>query len=232
MAFKINADKYAYSASPEKVSDNYAAELAKKLVAEEAAARVSGDDVLNTKIVQVIQDVTGAVLQKLDTETAERIAADEELQKNIDDTATDTSAKLAAKADSTAIPYKVSQLENDSGYLTEHQDISGKADKADTYTKNEVDNLITPLQSFAEDAQTQLDATWSEKADKIEVNLRFDDVTVDISDLHNSKADKATTLAGYGITDAYTKEEVRSDISWLQVWCEENEYAIDDLEQK
>ncbi|MBQ7976825.1 MAG: hypothetical protein IJ300_14160, partial [Clostridia bacterium] len=48
----------------------------------------------------------------------------------------------------------------------------------------------------------------------------------------STKADKATTLAGYGITDAYTKEEVRSDISWLQVWCEENEYAIDDLEQK
>lgn len=29
------------------------------------------------------------------------------------------------------IPDKVSQLENDSGYLTEHQDISGKVDKDD-----------------------------------------------------------------------------------------------------
>ena len=33
---------------------------------------------------------------------------------------------------------KVSYLENDSGYLTEHQDISGKADKFNTYTKDEV----------------------------------------------------------------------------------------------
>ena len=50
------------------------------------------------------------------------------------------------------IPTKTSQLTNDSGYLTEHQDISGKADKA-------------------------------------------------------------TTLAGYGITDAYTKAEVDAKIS-------------------
>ena len=30
------------------------------------------------------------------------------------------------------VPTKVSQLSNDSGYLTKHQDISGKADKATT----------------------------------------------------------------------------------------------------
>jgi len=40
------------------------------------------------------------------------------------------------------IPTKTSQLTNDSGYLTEHQDISGKADKSDIYTKTEVDTLI------------------------------------------------------------------------------------------
>lgn len=51
-----------------------------------------------------------------------------------------------------AIPSKTSELTNDSGYLTEHQDISGKADKA-------------------------------------------------------------TTLSGYGITDAYTKTEVSSALS-------------------
>lgn len=36
---------------------------------------------------------------------------------------------IQEKADKTEIPLKVSQLENDAGYLTEHQDISGKADK-------------------------------------------------------------------------------------------------------
>jgi len=35
---------------------------------------------------------------------------------------------IAAKADKTSIPTKVSQLENDSNYLTQHQDLSGKQD--------------------------------------------------------------------------------------------------------
>ena len=37
--------------------------------------------------------------------------------------------------------------------------------------------------------------------------------TTDIANLNNNKADKATTLAGYGITDAYTKEETESKIA-------------------
>lgn len=49
------------------------------------------------------------------------------------------------------IPTKTSQLTNDSGYLTSHQDISGKADRAttlqgygitDAYTKTATDNLL------------------------------------------------------------------------------------------
>lgn len=38
---------------------------------------------------------------------------------------------LTNKADKSEIPTLVSQLENDSGYLTQHQDISGKANSAD-----------------------------------------------------------------------------------------------------
>lgn len=37
--------------------------------------------------------------------------------------------------------------------------------------------------------------------------------TTDIANLNNNKADKAETLAGYGITDAYTKEETESKIA-------------------
>ena len=40
------------------------------------------------------------------------------------------------------VPTNVSAFTNDAGYLTAHQDISGKADKADTYTKTEVDTAI------------------------------------------------------------------------------------------
>ena len=62
-----------------------------------------------------------------------------------------TDVDLSAYALKSEIPTKVSQLQNDSGYLTEHQDISGKADKAttllgygitDAYTKLEVDAAV------------------------------------------------------------------------------------------
>jgi len=43
------------------------------------------------------------------------------------------------------IPTNVSSFTNDAGYLTQHQDISGKADKATTYTKAEVDALIEDI---------------------------------------------------------------------------------------
>lgn len=40
-------------------------------------------------------------------------------------------------------PTNVSAFTNDAGYLTQHQDISGKANASDVYTKQEVDNLVS-----------------------------------------------------------------------------------------
>lgn len=60
------------------------------------------------------------------------------------------------------LPLSVSDLENDVGYLTQHQDISGKADKSttlegygirDAYTKDEVDSIFF---SYIGDIQTLL----------------------------------------------------------------------------
>ena len=62
-----------------------------------------------------------------------------------------TKSEVDEKVEGIVVPTKVSELENDAGYLTEHQDISGKADKAttlegygitDAYTKTEVDGAI------------------------------------------------------------------------------------------
>ena len=64
---------------------------------------------------------------------------------------------ISGKADKSEIPTKVSQLQNDSGYLTQHQDISGKADKAtslagygidDAHTKTEIDNMIGDVETL------------------------------------------------------------------------------------
>lgn len=70
------------------------------------------------------------------------------------------------------------------GFLTEHQDISNKADKATTLEGYGISDAYTKAQT-----DSQIDAKIA------------------------NKADKATTLQGYGITDAYTKTEVDGKLS-------------------
>ena len=60
--------------------------------------------------------------------------------------------------------------------------------------KSEVDSINSRLQST--------EATLNSKAN-----------IADVSNSLSSKADKSTTLAGYGITDAYTKEEVQKKLN-------------------
>lgn len=90
------------------------------------------------------------LVKMIEDEAAARAAADETLENSkADKDHTHTATEVGALPNTTEIPSKVSQLENDKGYLTEHQDISGKADKAttlegygitDAYTKAEIDN--------------------------------------------------------------------------------------------
>lgn len=98
--------------------------------------------------------------------------ADAATKKYVDD-------GLTPKANAADV-YTKTQID-EKGFLTEHQDISGKADKATTLAGYGI-----------EDAYTK-----TETEGKIDEKIR-------------NKADKATTLAGYGITDAYTKEETYS----------------------
>ena len=46
-----------------------------------------------------------------------------------------------------------------------------------------------------------------------QISTKLSDITGDIAGLENSKADKATTLAGYGITDAYTTSQADGKIA-------------------
>jgi len=68
--------------------------------------------------------------------------------------------------------------------LTQHQDISDKADKATTYTKTEIDTALSGKAA----------------AEHNHDNRYYTETEVDTA--LDNKADKATTLAGYGITDA------------------------------
>lgn len=95
----------------------------------------------------------------------------------------DTSKANAADVYKKTETYSKTEID-DKGFLTEHQDISNKADKATTLEGYGITDAYTKTQT-----DSQIDA-------KI-VN----------------KADKATTLQGYGITDAYTKTEVDGKLS-------------------
>ena len=74
------------------------------------------------------------------------------LRDNVEDTSLATVAKtgsykdLAYKPVIPKVPRKVSSFQNDSEYLTQ-EDISGKADKATTYTKTEVDSIVTNIKN-------------------------------------------------------------------------------------
>lgn len=120
------------------------------------------------------------------------------------------------------IPSKTSQLTNDSGFLTTHQDISGKAnsvyvDSQDTATltsaKAYTDSTIASLVNGAPDT---LD-TLKELADAVNTAKSLDDA---INNALATKADKATTLAGYSIGDAYTKTEIDTKLTSIKVTCD------------
>lgn len=122
-----------------------------------------------------IQAVVGAAPAALDTlqEIAAQLASDESAVSALTTTVSSKASttyvdtQLALKADSSAlatvatsgsyadlsnkptIPTAVSAFTNDSGYLVSN-DITGKADKADTYTKAEVEALIAAaIEAFA-----------------------------------------------------------------------------------
>lgn len=102
--------------------------------------------------------------------------------------------------------------ETASDYSTTAQANELYADKTDTYTKSEVDTALSGKQNTL--TETQLNAVNSgidsTKVAQIATNSE------NITSLQSGKADKATTLAGYGITDAYTKTEVDTALSGKQ----------------
>ena len=138
--------------------------------------------------------------------------------KNVTDaTLEDISEKLVEHQDSIdTLTQNVSDLETNkadksSVYTKGETDdkLALKADKADTYTKSDVDTKLTAkADKEAVYTKTETDSKLATKADASTVYTK-----TDVDDKLATKADKATTLAGYGITDAYTKEETDAKVS-------------------
>ena len=110
-----------------------------------------------------------------------------------------TKDDLNTKADKSTIPTKVSQLTNDKGYLTSHQDISGKADKtymdtelakkantSHTHSYDDLTNKPTIPSTTNLATKTELTNGLATKADKVHTHDQYLTEHQDIS----MKADK------------------------------------------
>lgn len=106
-------------------------------------------------------------------------------------------AVTAAKIASGVIPTKTSDLTNDSGFVS---DLSGCMKLAHTTTSEDAGQFYLERVGLSWSAVNLYLALYSSDPKRV---AWYEDIP-DVS----GKADAATTLAGYGITDAYTKEQV------------------------
>lgn len=128
--------------------------------------------------------------------------------KYVDDKADAITAALALKADQTALDAINENLAKKADIDSVNAALDQKADKDQVAT--DIANAVAPLALKAE-----VEAALAEKADVSTVNELAQLVANNNSNMEEAlanKADKATTLAGYGITDAYTIAEANKAI--------------------
>lgn len=173
---------------PVVVSDDWVQEIVEN-VAQSIADKI-GDTQINlsnyytksevdTKVANVTVDLTGYATEKY---------VDEKVS------AVDVTDQLTGYAKKTEIPIKVSQLENDAGYLTQHQDISGLATKDEV---NVVENKIPSIEGLA-----------------TEVYVNEAVAAIDVSD---QLKDYAKSADVYTKNDVYTKSEIDEKVSNVEV---------------
>ena len=158
--------------------------------------------VVPTKVSAFINDV--GYVNKLKTINGESLKGEGNIeieQVQSDWNQTDSSKKDFIKNKPTipVVPTKVSAFQNDAGYIN---DVSDKQDKLVSGTNIKTINHLSLLGSGNIDIQggggTQVQSDWNETDTDDPAFIKNKPTIPDVS----GKADKATTLAGYGITDA------------------------------
>ena len=144
----------------------------------------------------------------------------------------DVSAQLTEYAKKTELPTKVSQLENDAGYLTEHQSLSGYA--TETYVDNKVaeidvttyatkqevtavENKIPSLDGYAteqyvNDKVAEIDlTTYATKQELTAVENKIPSLTGYATEAYVDG--KIAEIPGTDLSNYYNKEQTNSAIS-------------------
>lgn len=159
------------------------------------------------------------------TAASEAKAAADVAQDNVDAIAAD----YLKAADKTALEGSIGDV-SDRVTAIENKSISdgaNKVEKSDTNGNIKIDGAETVVYTHpAEHAiseVTGLQSALNAKAAQTSLDTTNANVTANasaISALESGKADKATTLAGYGITDAYTKTETytQTEVNALLEW--------------
>ena len=128
---------------------------------------------------------------------------------------------VALKADQSALDTANENIAKKADTETVNAALGLKADK--TQVATDISNAVAPLaiKTEVEDAlalkadksaHEELVQTVSDNKDAVDEALLAKADTTYVNEELAKKADKATTLAGYGITDAYTKEEVNAEL--------------------
>lgn len=113
-------------------------------------------------------------------------------------------AAIGTKANKTDIPIKISELENDSGYLTEHQDLSEYAKKTDvpSIKVNSAVNADT-VNGHTVNADVPADAKFTDTVPDLSLyalKSKYGDTTIDVGRKANTTVGELSTAEGYNTT--------------------------------
>lgn len=146
----------------------------------------------------VEQSGSGGSTAELERKVAENTSAIAEVKLSVSDLDGKLDSSLAEKADK-----------------SEMTTISEKLDlKADQTTVNTLGSNLSKIESnLNADKKNLADNYWNSDTTTSQIESSAETVKAELSVTLNKKADKATTLEGYGITDAYTKAEIDAKTS-------------------
>ena len=109
-------------------------------------------------------------------------------------------AAIGTKANKTDIPTKVSQLENDSGYLTEHQDLSEYAKTADIPTELPANGgNANTVNGHSVEADVPADAVFTDTVPDLSLyalKSKYGDTTIDVGRKANTTVGEYSTSEG------------------------------------